>query len=446
MKKIDYCKLHLSEVLFTLVSTLTIGLALYGVWFVHGETSAWCIVGSIVIQVVLGTFIRMTLAAETKKNVWKVYFSVFALLMVISSFASGNNAGFLGALLWGVLLLFTGMSDKTKEAQGPFLEPLNGDDESDPVPEPAGKLPYVYYDEPVEQDEYTIHYWSPYLGKEVDVAIKPRKERGKPFDKVRGIQVTDNLILLRSILFVSNFPGDIREMAKQYEGHLPSKQELAQIYAKFKEINQNLYECGEHLLTKRRYLYTTGDLEEDNAMNRCLDFATGQDSLADCDSHVSAVLVESLPTELLQAVPVKESSLGDEFDLLCEVDGQRVRLPFSKRTGKLIGIFPFKNEPEYLELDEVENKKHTDKDVDETRLLDERFFCCDRVSKVVNRLNRYLKKLNKPILEGSYLADNSSYMPGCGWIIGFDNTGDYHGGNVPAKLRYMGRFYGKCRN
>lgn len=129
--------------------------------------------------------------------------------------------------------------------------------------------------------------------------------------------------------------------------------------------------------------------------------------------------------------------------MLCVVEGHNVRLPFSKRhLGKPIGIFPFKNEPEYLELDEVENKKHTDKDVDEARLLDEHF-CCARVSKIVNQLNIYLKALNKPVLEGSYLAD-SSYMKGCGWIIGFDNTGDYHGGNVPAKLRYMGKFYGEC--
>ena len=129
--------------------------------------------------------------------------------------------------------------------------------------------------------------------------------------------------------------------------------------------------------------------------------------------------------------------------ICCEVNGQKVRLPFSKRhLGKPIGIFPFAG-PEYLELEEQENKKHTDKDVDESRLLDERF-CCGCVSTVVDRLNLYLEEMNKPLLEGSYLAD-SSYMRGCGWIIGFDNTSDYYGGNVPAKLRYMGRFYGKCQ-
>ncbi|MBR1605541.1 MAG: hypothetical protein IJ660_05500, partial [Alphaproteobacteria bacterium] len=264
-----------------------------------------------------------------------------------------------------------------------------------------------------------------------------------------------NLILLRSILFTSNFPDDIREMAKQYEGRFPNKDEIEQIYAKFKEINQNLYECGEPLLQRKKYLYTSGDEKADKMMNYCLNFANGQDSLADCDSFVGAVLVEkSLPDirqleadiQSFKEKHLNKSNLDeyDEFDVLCVVDGQKVRLPFSKRAlGQPIGIFPFKDEPEYLELEEVENKKHTDKDVDESRLLDEHF-CCGRVSKVVDRLNLYLREMNKPILEGSYLAD-SSYMKGCGWIIGFDNTGDYHGGNVPAKLRYMGRFKGKCQ-
>lgn len=355
------------------------------------------------------------------------------------------------SMIWSV---FKSESTKGKEKpQGPFCVPLNDDVAPDPVPEPADKLPYVYYDKPVEQKAHTIRYWSPYLGKEQEISFRPRKERGKPFDDVRGIKVTEDLILLRSILFTSNFPDDIREMAKQYEGRFPNKAEIEQIYAKFNEINQNLYECGEPLLKRRKYLYTSGDVNADKTMNYCLNFATGQDSLADCDSFVGAVLVEkSIPdVKQLEAdiKAFKEKYLNksnlDEFDVLCVVDSQKVRLPFSKRNlGKPIGIFPFKDDPEYLELDEVENKKHTDKDVDESRLLDEHF-CCTRVSKVVDRLNIYLQKMDKPVLKGSYLADNRSYMPGCGWIIGFDNTGDYHGGNVPAKLRYMGRFEGKCQ-
>lgn len=354
---------------------------------------------------------------------------------------------------WSVLLLLVIRSllhvDDSK-FQGPFLVPCETQDEYDPKPEPADKLPYVYFDKPIEQKPYTIRYYSPYLGLEREIPFRPRKKRGQAFDDVRGIVVADNLVLLRSILFTSNFPDDIREMAKQYEGRFPTEAEIEQIYTKFKEINQNLYECGEPLLQKRKYLYTSGDETADKSMNYCLNFANGQKSLADCDSYVCAVLVEQMPSEeKAPETPCKqrsdEAACGHEFDVLCEVNGEKVRLPFSKRnSGKPIGIFPFKNSVVYLELDEVENKKHTDKDVDESRLLDE-YFCCARVSKVVDRLNLCLKEMGKPVLEGSYLADNSSYMHGCGWIIGFDNTGDYHGGNVPAKLRYMGRFYGKCQ-
>lgn len=48
-----------------------------------------------------------------------------------------------------------------------------------------------------------------------------------------------------------------------------------------------------------------------------------------------------------------KTNLRGEFDVLCEVDGQKVRLPFSQRhLGKPIGIFPSAG-PEYLELDEL---------------------------------------------------------------------------------------------
>lgn len=134
--------------------------------------------------------------------------------------------------------------------------------------------------------------------------------------------------------------------------------------------------------------------------------------------------------------------IGDEFDLLCLIEGQEKRVLFSQRhLGKPLGIFPFKNKPEYIELDELKDKKHIEVDV--KRLLDEKF--CNQVYDIKNQLNVYLQALNKPILQGEYLAD-SSYMPGCGWIVGFDEnktgklSSDYYGGTVPAKLRYMGRY------
>lgn len=375
----------------------------------------------------------------SKLHLPKVQFVVIFGLIACALCAFVLESTFLGisSLLLLVVFVYTA---KKEELQDPFTPADNKED--DPVPEPAEKLPYVYLDEPVEQKAYTIHYYSPYLGKECSIPFRPRKERGKPFDNVLGIQVSENLVLLRSILFTANFPDDIRRIAKQYDGRFPNEEEIKQIYSKFKEINQNLYECGEPLLRRWKYLYTSGDEDADKRMNYCLNFATGQKSLSDCDGLVCAVLVAKQPSEAEK--PEKDiKKFGDEFDVLCVVDGKKVRLPFSKRNlGEPIGIFPFDG-PEYLELDEVENKKHTDKDVDESRLLDERF-CCDRVSKVVDRLNHYLKKLRKPLLDGLYLAD-SPYMKGCGWIIGFDGSSDYYGGNSPAKLRYMGHFYETCQ-
>ena len=395
--------------------------------------------------------------AFCKRHIDDVQFAV--ILMVLACIFYWYASKITAFAVVGVLLLIAFLClrlsiGKIDKPLGPFCVPIKNpfsepEKSPDPLPEPAEKLPYVYFDKPVRQTAHTIRYYSPYLGMEQEIPFRPRKKRGKPFDNVRGIVVTDRLVLLRSILFTSNFPDDIREMAKQYDGRFPNEAEIEQIYAKFNEINQNLYECGEPLLQRRKYLYTCGNENEDKCLNYCYNFATGKKSLADCDSYVSAVLVERLPLDaqkLRADLKTSEngSQFGDEFDVLCEVEGRKVRLPFSKRnSGKVLGIFPFKDEPEYLELDEVEGKKHTDKDVDEARLLDERF-CCGCVSLVVDRLNLYLKKLNKPILEGSYLAD-SSYMHGCGWIIGFDNTGDYHGGNIKAKLRYMGRFYGICQ-
>ena len=139
-----------------------------------------------------------------------------------------------------------------------------------------------------------------------------------------------------------------------------------------------------------------------------------------------------------------QADIADEYDLLSLIDGKMERVPFSLRhLGAPIGIFPFPGDPLYIELNEAENKKHTDCDVDKKRLLDEQF--CGRVYKIKDKLNAYLEALGKPVLKGTYLADNS-YMQGCGWLVGFDDndshslSSDYYGGNEPAKLRYMGKF------
>lgn len=142
--------------------------------------------------------------------------------------------------------------------------------------------------------------------------------------------------------------------------------------------------------------------------------------------------------------PRVSPKIADDFDLLCIIDGKKERVLFSDRQrGEVLAIFPFKGRPEYIELDEVENKKHTDSDVNTACLPDEQF--CEQVYEIKNRLNACLSALGKPVLQGLYLAD-SSYMRGCGWIVGFDDnktnrlSSDYYGGTTPAKLRYMGKF------
>lgn len=224
----------------------------------------------------------------SKLHLPKVQFVVIFGLIACALCSFVLESTFLGILSLLLLVVFV-YTAKKEEQQDPFTPADNKED--DPVPEPAEKLPYVYSDNPIEQKAYTIHYYSPYLGKECSIPFHPRKERGKPFDNVLGIQVSENLILLRNILFTSNFPDDIRKIAKQYDGRFPNEEEIKLIYAKFKEINQNLYECGEPLLRRWKYLYTSGDEDADKRMNYCLNFDTGQKSLSDCDGMVCAVLV-----------------------------------------------------------------------------------------------------------------------------------------------------------
>ena len=137
-----------------------------------------------------------------------------------------------------------------------------------------------------------------------------------------------------------------------------------------------------------------------------------------------------------------QHSPSDEFDLICLIDGKKVRVPCSsRRLGKPLAVFPFKNEPEYIEL--VEHWGVTHANADPKHLPSVQF--CERLYQIKDQLNACLKTLNQPIIEGTYLADNS-HMKGCGWIVGFDDnethrlSHDYYGGNVPAKLRYTGRF------
>lgn len=154
----------------------------------------------------------------------------------------------------------------------------------------AGKMPYVYHDRPVPQYERQIHYRSPYLGINRVITYSPREEYGREFDNVRGIKVNDKLIVLREMLFTWVLPGDIREISKQFPGRLPNEEEIRQIFAHRSSICNNLLELGEQPLLTRPYLFHKGD-GRDEDFNYCLNFSTGETTIADCDDCVAALLV-----------------------------------------------------------------------------------------------------------------------------------------------------------
>lgn len=137
-----------------------------------------------------------------------------------------------------------------------------------------------------------------------------------------------------------------------------------------------------------------------------------------------------------------------DIDILCETDdGRRIRLPFKKRfLGNPIGIFPFKNEPEYIELREFSEKNQIDKYVKGSLLMDIDF--CERIAKIREQLNLCLKELDAPKIEGEYYAENS-YMHGYGSIASFEkdcvSRKDYDGQNS-VKFRMIGKFYEESKN
>ena len=153
----------------------------------------------------------------------------------------------------------------------------------------AGKMPYVYHDKPIPQYERIIRYHSPFLGIKKKIIYSPREEYGRNFDNVRGIKI-DNFIVLREMFFHNTLPGDIREISKQFPGRLPSEEEIRQIFIYRSSICNNLLELGEQPLLTRPYLFHKGD-GRDEDFNYCLNFSTGETTIADCDDSVSALLV-----------------------------------------------------------------------------------------------------------------------------------------------------------
>ena len=136
-----------------------------------------------------------------------------------------------------------------------------------------------------------------------------------------------------------------------------------------------------------------------------------------------------------------------DIDVLCETDdGRMVRLPFKKRfLGNPIGIFPFKNEPEYIELREFSDKKDMNGYASGSLFPNTDF--CNRIAKNLEQLNLCLKELESPIISGDYYAENP-LMKGMGVVVSF-KKGNIESmpyeGQENVKFRLIGRFYGEYK-
>ena len=137
------------------------------------------------------------------------------------------------------------------------------------------------------QRPHIIRYKSPYLGTKEALFYYPRIFTGRKFDDVKGIIIEDKFVLLREIFLEGLLP-------KNFEGHLPSEEQIKKIFEHKEEISKMLEKIGEERLKAKGYLYTCGNKEKDATYNYSLHFATGNEYYTDCDDTVSAFLVMEL--------------------------------------------------------------------------------------------------------------------------------------------------------
>ena len=135
-----------------------------------------------------------------------------------------------------------------------------------------------------------IRYKSPYYGTNETAVYYPRIFTKRKFDDVKGIIIENKFVLLREIFLNRMLPGDICEIAKQFEGHLPTEEQIKKVFEHKDEISKMLDKIGEEPLDPREYLY----VKEGATYDYCLNFENGNDYPADCDENVSAFLVLEL--------------------------------------------------------------------------------------------------------------------------------------------------------
>lgn len=98
---------------------------------------------------------------------------------------------------------------------------------------------------------------------------------------------------------------------------------------------------------------------------------------------------------------IKKEQTNASFDLLCKVDGALTRVSFEEGRNKSpIGIFPFQDSLAYVEL--CESSFMPRFIAKETSLPTIEFF--EKLFAIRDELNRRLKQLQCPIIEGDYFA------------------------------------------
>lgn len=130
------------------------------------------------------------------------------------------------------------------------------------------------------------------------------------------------------------------------------------------------------------------------------------------------------------------------FDLLIEVDGTKMRVPFDEGKDKNpIAIFPRKDLTSFLYLEEEPETVCPARLEDRRQLLTENFSAL--LYDVRPELNARLRQLGKPELVGDYWG-YAHELSGCGYYMArFDFRKQlefsYYDANHRAKIRRMGR-------
>lgn len=175
-------------------------------------------------------------------------------------------------------------TDKTEDPQNCSSPPVAEVAAEEEYSTPCFALSYLRNGRK-KQEARKIHYHSPYLGTDETAVYYPRIFSRRKFDDVKGIVIENKFVLLREVFFEKMFPGDISEIAKQFEGHVPTEEQIRKVFEYKDQISRMLKKIGEAPLDAKEYLFTS------NNFDFLLNFSTGDSYPADCDENTYGFLV-----------------------------------------------------------------------------------------------------------------------------------------------------------